>query len=527
MPMPTRNEHHTPSAARDRNGDQRQPLRTRLSYKEPIEFLEALRPGGPWLLTAINPVPPGIETVTAQAHDDVRDFLDRHEGAWNIHYSVNPSKQPLRSKAKKQDIAAVEYMHADLDPRDDETPARAKQRYRQRLADLRRKDKVKLTPTAIIDSGNGLQALWHLKEPIPPERFAEAEQRILALTKYLGGDTGTQNIDRVLRLPGTTNLPSAAKKKRGRKECPAHLLTAFDGPSYRLENFPLPMQQKQTTATNSNNTGTVAKDIPPQLMKLIHDGVPEKQRSDQFFHVVKALQRRGWSIGATVALLAQYPNGIAAKYLEPVDRLHQEVERVHGKYIEDYGHNEPGRVLTTRSLDQFPRRPIEFLWSPFFPIGELTALYGDGDVGKSTITYDMAARVSSGAPWPQIGDEPAARAPLGSVLIMCHEDDTRSVIRGRVEDARGNLKRVHMLGYDVADDPTEFDPAERLSGAIPEIEALISERRKHGDQVKLLIINPITDFTGGKDSWSDDQVRSVSVLLQPTNSPWLALQSVA
>ena len=53
----------------------------------------------------------------------------------------------------------------------------------------------------------------------------------------LGSVAGTQNIDRILRLPGTINLPNAKKLREGRTACPAKLIK-FNGATCRLEDFP-------------------------------------------------------------------------------------------------------------------------------------------------------------------------------------------------------------------------------------------------------------------------------------------------
>ena len=151
------------------------------------------------------------------------NFVREHDGSHNIYYSVNPTRTELWKKAAKTDIARIEFALADLDPRKDETAEEAKDRY---LAAL---EQTQPQPSAIIDSGNGLQVLWRLNQPIilgepvdgeysleDQARIDDVEARIGALIVRLGGTAGTQNIDRILRLPGTINLPNRTKLKAGR-----------------------------------------------------------------------------------------------------------------------------------------------------------------------------------------------------------------------------------------------------------------------------------------------------------------------
>jgi putative DNA primase/helicase len=213
------------------------------------DFLGQLRPSGHWVLTAIIPDGP-TKTITADSGRDARRFVEMHDGERNLYFSVNPTRTAMSSKAAKVDIAAIEYLLADLDPREDESPKEAKARYRENLRNGP-------TPTVIIDSGNGIQALWRLSEPIvlpepitnergqrslSPEaitNIADIEERTKALIERLGGVAGTQNIDRILRLPGTTNLPNAKKRKAGRVSCPTQLIQ-FNGAAYDLDAFPRP-----------------------------------------------------------------------------------------------------------------------------------------------------------------------------------------------------------------------------------------------------------------------------------------------
>lgn len=214
-----------------------------------IEFLKKLRPGGPWTITAI--VPDGstiTKTFYPDGENDLNAFIETHDGKCNIYYSVNLTRKAMSKKASKTDIAAVEYLLADLDPGDDETPEAAKSRYLEAL------ETHEPAPTAIIDSGNGIQALWKLDDPIKlaepgtienakaflPETaatIADVEARTASLMKRLGSVAGTQNIDRILRLPGTTNLPNKNKTKEGRVACAAKLIE-FNSKTCKIEDFP-------------------------------------------------------------------------------------------------------------------------------------------------------------------------------------------------------------------------------------------------------------------------------------------------
>jgi Mesyanzhinovviridae DNA primase len=98
----------------------------------PAEFLKRLRPNGPWLLTAIIPDGP-TKTITAYDAEDVRQFVRQHDGSKKLYFSVNPTRDAMASKAAKVDIAAVEYLLADLDPKDDERPDEARTRYLSNL----------------------------------------------------------------------------------------------------------------------------------------------------------------------------------------------------------------------------------------------------------------------------------------------------------------------------------------------------------------------------------------------------------
>jgi hypothetical protein len=201
------NRHQHTSAS----SDAKQQQRSAEQFLEAISFLEQLRPGGPWVLTAITPDGPTI-TITAHTTDEIELFIREHNGKRNQYYSVNPTKTAMFKKAAKKDIAAVEYLLGDLDPQGEETSEQAKARYLSQL------ESFEPRATATIDSGNGIQGLWKLDPSIPlgdasESIIADVEARSAALMLRLGAKAGTQNIDRILRLPGT--IPTQQSEAEG------------------------------------------------------------------------------------------------------------------------------------------------------------------------------------------------------------------------------------------------------------------------------------------------------------------------
>jgi hypothetical protein len=178
-----------------------------------------------------------------------------------------------------------------------------------------------------------------------------------------------------------------------------------------------------------------------------------------------------------------------------------------GEFLKQQHSNEQeeSRPLVARRIDEFERRDLEWLWYPFVPNGMLTLMIGEKGMCKSSVGLDMAARISTGRAWPQFGDEPAERAPEGSAIILCQENDIPIIIRPRLEAAGADISRVRTLGYDVAEDDQQFDPLSRLDTTIKEVERQVKEI---GD-VKLIMIDPITDYVGKIDMYRDNQVRAL------------------
>jgi hypothetical protein len=245
---------------------------------------------------------------------EIHSFVLEHGHTQNLYYSVNPTRSSVTKKTSKTDIAAIEYLLADCDPAKDETSEAAKARY---LGQLNGSFEPK--PTAMVDSGNGIQCLWRLTEPIalPVEEeerkaiIADAEARSAALMFRLGAKPGTQNIDRILRLPGTTNLPTKAKRERGRVPCPTKLIS-FNGVSYSLNAFPLPEQNKPGTPEDGGQHARQPDE--DELERAIRDGEGGRydgDRSRAVWFVINEMLRLGYLRRTIKSTLLDHNNRIS------------------------------------------------------------------------------------------------------------------------------------------------------------------------------------------------------------------------
>jgi hypothetical protein len=161
-----------------------------------LALLGVLLGGYPRCLTAI--IPDGrTETMTFGPDEEeaLLAWVREREGRKNIYFHSNPPRRRLTRKAKKSEILHVANLHCDLDPRAGED----RDEERERILKLLRSPPDGVPPpTAIVDSGNGMQGFWHLREPITVE---DGEARNRWLANALGGDPACVDASHLMRLP--------------------------------------------------------------------------------------------------------------------------------------------------------------------------------------------------------------------------------------------------------------------------------------------------------------------------------------
>jgi hypothetical protein len=149
-----------------------------------------------------------------------------------------------------------------------------------------------------------------------------------------------------------------------------------------------------------------------------------------------------------------------------------------------------------RSFAALPSAPLDWLWPGYPALGNLAILEGDPGLGKSLVTLDIAARLSTGRPMP---DGAAAPGPA-DVLLLSAEDDPQTVILPRLHALGADLGRVHVFDAGGGDlgDPVRFPSQVGL------LDDALAQTR-----ARLVILDPVKAFLDRRvNTASDHSVRS-------------------
>jgi AAA domain len=134
-----------------------------------------------------------------------------------------------------------------------------------------------------------------------------------------------------------------------------------------------------------------------------------------------------------------------------------EAEDLMNKHVADWQQSSEGQAPSVNGNSKAPvkARPLlvqdgtgvkkvrlRWLWRNWLLLGKLIMLDGDPDVGKSTLSLDIVARVTTGARMP---DGTPGLEGGGHVVLMSAEDDIDDTIAWRLDIAGADQSRIHHV----------------------------------------------------------------------------------
>jgi hypothetical protein len=157
-------------------------------------------------------------------------------------------------------------------------------------------------------------------------------------------------------------------------------------------------------------------------------------------------------------------------------------------------------AIETVSASEVVTERVRWLWEKRIPFGKLTIFDGDPDMGKSVVTTDIAARVSTGRGFPD-----GAECEAANVAIVNVEDGVADTIVPRLKAAGADLDRCQIVkGLPDGKGGT------RLIEIPQDIAALESFVQAH--DIKLLIVDPVLTMLGGDANKDQDARKALAPL---------------
>jgi len=172
--------------------------------------------------------------------------------------------------------------------------------------------------------------------------------------------------------------------------------------------------------------------------------------------------------------------------------------------------NQTSSPVVTKRLDviclaDVQEREISWLWKPYIPSGKITILEGDPESGKTFLSLEIAAHVTTGRTLPMYHGEPGRMSEARNVMFMTAEDDLADTILPRFRNAGGDPSKFFSIEGIIKSQNNTDVP---LGITLSDIESLNEGMKQH--HPAMLIVDPFQAFIGAKvDFHRSNEVRPV------------------
>lgn len=374
-----------------------------------------------------------------------------------------------------------------------------------------------LQPTAIVLTGKGLHVYWIYEQPIPFSQRALDEYDVLQLAivdgySNRGADPQARDAARVLRIPEAKYFD-----KQGNYTCDVELL--YLNPDVKYTPTQIATYFKNTIKAHTKAGQDMLRLGDEFDMSTIINVKSGSRHHDSYSAALSIIQR-----SKDLASARKMYQAILSTWEPPLDWTDywKQFEAAKSKIEKDRPNAFIGDPLgeapipTIISAANVEMKRIEWLWEGFIAKGKPHMLTGEPGLGKSQITLDIAARLSTGTQFPSVTLGQGFRKPVG-VLILSAEDDIADTMVPRLIAAKADLKNIAFLSSSILEVSKDKRSKIRSLALRDDAEQILKAIATLPIEIGLIIIDPISAFLSSKqDSNSNSDARGTLAQLQHT-----------
>ncbi len=144
---------------------------------------------------------------------------------------------------------------------------------------------------------------------------------------------------------------------------------------------------------------------------------------------------------------------------------------------------------------------VQWLWPGRFPLGMITLLVGDPDLGKSYFSMFLATVVSNGGTWPD-----GAACTQAQSLILNAEDALANTVRKRLQSLGADAEKIIAIrSMRQKIENGECNDHFNIASDLSHLEDVL----KANPAVRLVTIDPLSAYFGSVDTFKESVVRTI------------------
>jgi hypothetical protein len=378
----------------------------------------------------------------------------------------------------------------------------------------------KIYPQSHFVDGQWVKGAPSITYPLNLPALLNPETEIIIVCE---GEKCCQWVNRLLRVAGIKNTvattsPMGARNGRFWKEYFQRYLGLANKKIIVLPDNDTPGMEYAWTAVSAVFSVNSAADV--KIVELVQSQPDMSEGGD----IVDWIKSRLRELDSMHSSQEEQASAIADSLFDLCNRTEPITPDVAAKWNEPTKSESPKRYKTGKpskkistvrpilvKVSEVVEKAILWLWENKMPLGMLSLIAGLAGVGKSFWTVYMTAVITNGWKWAD-----GSPSEKGSVLFFYGEEGLADTYKKRFQaNGADQSKIIFLNGIELIDEDDERSEADVTLQMVDVIEKAIYDTEvKTGLPVKMVVIDPISNYWGDKKENSNAEVRSILKPLQ-------------